>query len=353
MTPAVRAAVVSAVLALVAACEGREGRQPAQAQAVVWTDSVQLVVPESLAISGLGGLLVLPEGGLVVSDAGSGHLLVFAPDGQLARVIGKRGRGPGEMLVPASMALLGADTLAVTDNPTGRLLLFRLSDGSALESVRLPGPTTDIARATVGLWMASPSLEANTTHARWSPNSASVVRGGSIPEVFTEFPRIARNLALPVLAARGDTVWVGFFGENGARRYVGPASTPDAVLDFPRVRRRGVPLDDRAWLQSEMSYEDELGAVSVMRALGFLRDGRVAVVHLDITVQNDEPTFVGFLSALDPVTGQGCVDLPTPLAPDGMPLVHFTEDALYNVLVREDASGEPLFWVHRYVINHC
>jgi len=314
---------------------------------------VQLAVPESLAISGLGGLLVLADGGLVLSDAGSGHLLVFAPDGRLSRVIGKRGRGPGEMLVPASIALLGADTLAVTDNPTGRLMLFRLSDGSAIESVRLPGPTTDIARATAGLLMASPSLEANTTHALWSADSAQVARGGSIPEVFTEFPRIARNLALPVLAARGDTVWVGFIGENSARRYVGIGSTPDAVVDFPRLRRRGVPLDDRAWLQSEMSYEDELGAVSVMRALGFLRDGRVAAVHLDVTVQNDEPTFVGFLSVLDPRTRSGCVDRPIPLAPEGLPLVHFTEDALYNVFAREDASGEPSFWVHRYAINQC
>jgi hypothetical protein len=353
MTSAVRTAALSAAIVLVAACEGRDGRQPEQAQSVVWTDSVQLAVPESLALSGLGGLLVLPEGGFVVSDAGSGHLLMFTVSGQLVRVIGKRGRGPGEMLVPASMALLGADTIAVTDNPTGRLALFRLRDGAALESSRLPGPTTDISRAPSGLWLASPSFEANATHALWSPHSASVVRGGSIPEVFTQYPRIGRNLALPVLAARGDTVWVGFFGENGARRYVGPGSTPDGVLDFPRVRRRGVPLDDRAWLQSEMSYEDELGAVSVMRALGFLRDGRVAAVHLDVTVQNDEPTFVGFLSVLDPRTGSGCVDLPIPLAPGEMPLVHFTEDALYLVSAREDASGEPVFWVHRYGIGPC
>jgi hypothetical protein len=353
MTPPVRVAALSAILLLSTACHGRGDRQPDQAQSVVWTDSVQLAVPESLAISGLGGLLVLADGGFVLSDAGSGHLLVFAPEGRLSRVIGKRGRGPSEMLVPASMALLGADTLAVTDNPTGRLMFFRLGDGAALGSVRLPGPTTDIARATAGLWMASPSLEANTTHALWRADSARVARGGSIPDVFTEFPRIARNLALPVLAARGDTVWLGFFGENGARRYVGPASTPDAVLDFPRVRRRGVPLDDRTWLQSEMSYEDELGAVSVMRALGFLRDGRVAVVHLDVTVQNDEPTFVGFLSALDPVTGQGCVDVPIPLTPAAVPLVHFTEDALYVVSAREDADGEPVFWLHKHIVSRC
>jgi hypothetical protein len=342
-----------AVLCSVAACDTRSGPLPAEITSVTWTDSILLAIPESLALAAPGGLLVLPDRGFVVSDAGSARLLVFAANGQLTRAIGKRGRGPAEMLVPASLELLGPDTVAVVDNPTGRLVMFRLSDGAALQSPRLPGPTTDIRRSPDGLWLAGVSLETGSTHARWNATTTAVERGGSIPTVFTEFPRIARNLALPVLAARGDTVWVGLFGENGVRRYIGTTSKPDQTLEFPRLRRRGVPLNDRAWLQSEMSYEDELGAVSVMRALGLLTDGRVAVVHLDVTVQDDVATSVGFLSVHDPATGATCVDLALPPLPDSFTIVHFAEDALHALVWREDEEGERQFWMYRYEIERC
>jgi hypothetical protein len=36
-----------------------------------------------------------------------------------------------------------------------------------------------------------------------------------------------------------------------------------------------------------------------------------------------------------------------------VPLVHFTEDALYVVSAREDADGEPVFWLHKHIVSRC
>lgn len=340
--------VVSAFFACaLSACGERASSNAAAPGAAAWSDSVRLQIPDSLFLADPSGILPLPSGGFVISDGGSGRLLVFSADGQLVRTIGSRGRGPGELLAPTALELLGDDELAVTDNPTARLARFRLSDGSALEAVRLPGPTTVIVRAPGGLWLATASVETGRTHARYSSGDASLVRAGTIPQVFVDYPRLSRNLALPALAARGDTVWVGLLGENSVHRYVGAATEPSAAVEFPRARRRGVPLDDPAWLRSEMSYEDELGAVSVMREVGALADGRVAAVHLDITATDDAFTQVGYLSVIDPRTGRGCVDLPLSIDAEGIPVLRFAEDALYTVVIREDADGEPTYWIRR------
>jgi hypothetical protein len=333
-----------ALLALVA-CGAGETTDPSASTVAIWTDSVRVQLPADQFLASPGGILPLASGGFVVSDAGSGRLLIIGADGLLERVIGSRGRGPGELLVPASLELLGDDELVVTDNPTARLARFRLSDGVALDAVRLPGPTTDIRRAPEGLWLATPSMEANSTHARWAASDGSITRSGTVPRVFVDHPRLARNLALPVLAARGDTAWVGLIGENSVHQYVGTAEHARAEVVFPRVRRRGVPLDNAAWLESEMSYEAELGAVSVMHAVGALADGRVAALHLDITARDDAFTQVVFLSVLDPRTGTGCIDLPITFTGEGLPVTRFTDRALYTIVLREDAAGEPDVWI--------
>jgi hypothetical protein len=64
-----------------------------------------------------------PDGTLYVGDSHALEIRAFAPTGEFLRVIGRRGRGPGEFQQLYSMALLG-DTLIVHDPGNARLALF-------------------------------------------------------------------------------------------------------------------------------------------------------------------------------------------------------------------------------------
>ena len=76
------------------------------------------------------GLALAPDGTLWVSDASRDELVAFAPDGRVARVLGARGRGPGELRAPGGLAASGA-ALAVADAGNRRVQVFRLDDGSS------------------------------------------------------------------------------------------------------------------------------------------------------------------------------------------------------------------------------
>lgn len=314
--------------------------------ALAWRDSVRLRELEDLALTTPGGFALWSlESQLVVTDVAAGVVFVFGPDGLPRRRFGRRGRGPGELLAPASVEVWRGDTIVLTDNATARLAVATISGGQIVSATRLPTMATDVRRGATGLTLGAVSVESGRTFLRWRIGDSTFARGGLSPQPFLQYPRLLRNLALPVLATRGDSSWVGLMGDNAVSLYAGADTLPVRILEIPRVRRRGVPFDDRAWLNAEMSQEDELGRVSVLTALGVLTDGRLAAVHADLSI-DDAGTLSRqlYVSVIDAVTGDGCHDLPLPLAAEGIPLFRVHEDVLHVVAQRVGANDEGETW---------
>jgi hypothetical protein len=86
---------------------------------------------------------------LYVLDGGNARVLVFDRAGRFVRQIGKRGGGPGELLAPMRMALLGDGTLVVSDNGRRSFSVFG-ADGRFTRSV-----PHDTAFGLSGEWMAA------------------------------------------------------------------------------------------------------------------------------------------------------------------------------------------------------
>jgi hypothetical protein len=80
------------------------------------------------AFNRVRSLLLDAAGRVYVVDNGNRAVLVFGPDGEFERQLGREGAGPGEYRDPYSLAWLG-DTLALLDPRNARLALF-LRDGS-------------------------------------------------------------------------------------------------------------------------------------------------------------------------------------------------------------------------------
>lgn len=81
----------------------RPGEDPAAAQ-----DPAQLIWE-------VAGIARLQDGRVAVLSQGNHQLYLFEPSGELSRVIGGRGEGPGEFVRPQLLQYLAPDTLAVWD----------------------------------------------------------------------------------------------------------------------------------------------------------------------------------------------------------------------------------------------
>jgi len=88
----------------------------------------------------VAGAVRLPDGRIVVANAGPRELLVFGPDGGYAATLGRQGKGPGEFEGLAWIGHLRADTVVAWDNRLARWSLFT-PDG--LVRVVTPTPVPD------------------------------------------------------------------------------------------------------------------------------------------------------------------------------------------------------------------
>ncbi len=89
---------------------------------------------EDIAFQNLNYLVVDDTENIYVSDSKAGHILVFNKSGEFVRKIGKRGQGPGEMIFPLEIQILGQKELFVNDTGQAKVHFFTL-DGDFLKQM--------------------------------------------------------------------------------------------------------------------------------------------------------------------------------------------------------------------------
>ena len=67
---------------------------------------------------------LFPDGSAVVADRENSELVVLSPDGATHEVLARRGEGPGDVIYPYSMFVLGQDSVLVPDRRQSRITLF-------------------------------------------------------------------------------------------------------------------------------------------------------------------------------------------------------------------------------------
>ena len=92
--------------------------------------------PGDYEFQGINVGRLFPDGGAVVADRWNSDVVVVSPDGTTHEVLAKRGEGPGEVVYPYSMFVLGQDSVLVPDRRLSRLTLF-VGD-SVVHMARLP-----------------------------------------------------------------------------------------------------------------------------------------------------------------------------------------------------------------------
>ncbi|WP_420633587.1 6-bladed beta-propeller [Candidatus Palauibacter sp.] len=115
------------------------GELAAQERADTLVQVSNLTVPDSIPLTYVEQLVPGVDGSVFLLDARTDGVLAFDSDGAFRRRIGRRGEGPGELLAPWRLGLLGQDTLWVADARRPRINLYDAATGASLADLR---PTT-------------------------------------------------------------------------------------------------------------------------------------------------------------------------------------------------------------------
>jgi hypothetical protein len=74
-------------------------------------------------------LAPLPGGGIAVLDQQAAQVRLFGPEGAYQGALGAKGEGPGELMSPATLAIVPGDTMVVYDGRTRRVTWYPMNGG--------------------------------------------------------------------------------------------------------------------------------------------------------------------------------------------------------------------------------
>lgn len=266
---------------------------PAQERRDTLVEVSRLAVPDSVPLTYIEQLVHAVDGSMYMLDARTEGVLAFGPDGAFRQQIGRRGEGPGELLSPWRLGMLGRDTLWVAD-ARRRVNLYDASTGQSLADF---GPAI-WAATTVDGEIARPFAvlaDHSIMAFRWAVRDvlaevlAFRVERGAVSEGVSLAPLDLRDRSVAAPIAQGDgslqlrnpfshsdMIAVGPDGKRVAViRRPRPESSPAffvverhdvlrGIVDTVRVSYEPRPLDAgqvRAWAE-------ELGPVERMVELG-------------------------------------------------------------------------------------
>jgi hypothetical protein len=270
------------------------------------------------------------DGAFLISDLQSNAVFVYTRRGDRLELLGRKGRGPGELEGPAAIVQTQDSVLAVYGMGLRAVTLYSASTGAYLRRVSLPGYPSYYApsefRDTV--WLGARDLATGHSVLAWVPRTDSVSQAFPLPAEYSRYGEAMRFSGTP-LAIAGDTMVLGFSPFDPLLvldRHRGTADT----IDVPHRLRRGTRL--RVFQAQTADLDALLTSVSSIEALGFLPSHLLAVVHADKR-RTDGPhgplRADLFVSLLDLTALRGCIDQPVPVIADAVPIVRLRADTLF------------------------
>ena len=327
------------------------GAQPS-GLTLVPVDSVRLEESDASFIASISGFAVSSAGRFYVSDKGNLVVHEFAANGHRLRTFGRRGRGPGEFLIPTAMAVIGDSLLIV--NGSASLQAFDLRTGRHVWERVVPQVHRADAFVSRGGWLYFPSFDAlrHTSVGRIAGPTDSVAHGGPFPAPYGRNQLIDGAFSnLSVAVAGSDSVVTAFHASDFV--FIGRfGRTEHDSVHIPRISRNGARPDIMSKAGLDVAaLQPYVYALSIPFALGVLRASDIAVVHVDQTLLNGRVAGTLFVSVVSLRTKKACADASVPLLSDPPAWPAFRGDTLLLVQQGESTSGRPEVLVRKYTIR--
>ncbi len=324
-----RALVCAGLLSLASCTRDQEAASAPKREIVSLplASTVRLKDRDTALVARPNGFAVSSSGDYFVTDVLSRRVLRFDARGEFVQAIGRYGGGPNEFEAPGSLTTVSDSTLVIVDNPRRQALLWHLPSSAVIARLPLTGLTHTMASANDVLYAPTPDLERGTAGVRWRPDQGTVAQVGKLLDVFRE--RLPAIWGAVKVAAMGDSLL--FVG--GRSEFVIVADTlwrPHDSVAVPRAVRRGIPseIDDR--IGAGRTIYDVMRQLSTPFALHGLSAGRLAVFHLDASIEGNLVFGNVFMTVVSAAGPTRCVDVPVvSREPRAVPRVTMIADTLF------------------------
>jgi hypothetical protein len=334
---------ICALAFVVGGCE-----QPARPGSLVQIDSIVLreTLPEQ-AIHRPNRIYVADDGEILVSDFTSASVLRFGPHGDFLSRIGRAGKGPGEFVTPAMIAVLDT-TILVFDVSQRSAQLFRRTGEYLNVRYDVPFIANDIALNDRSVWATGVSFDSRWSVLSWNRQDGSLDWLMQKPTLWVELPLLG-SLGGAHAAFGPGVTWMTFSGVDQAMRWRGGLGGPPDTFAIPRTVRRGIPMD-LVRGGDPQALSNLFNEASGTADLSVLPSGGIAILYKDLEVKGKSRTGRYYVTVLDSMGSPTCVDLAVPLPEGRAPVTRLRADTLVVLEQVVPDSGEPTTIVRRWKI---
>ncbi len=310
--------------------------------AVGETDSVFVGKPNAIAVDAAGRVYI--------ADASTKRVLRVERDGTGLVPITRSGGGPGEVMRPTSLALIGDSVLAVQDAGKRSAELFDRASMQPRGSVAMGWPSTAIRGWHDGLVVGALMADSGTAYALLTNTVAAPRRGGTVPRIYTENPPIAQAFG-SVEVARDDSTVVGVFEASGTMYRWHLASKQIDSVAVAVATRRGARPDVMLELLRDPSKAPALAYKwSFPMLVGMISGDRSAMVTYDPTMANGTFTGPAHVQVVDWRSRRSCRELQLPVSAE-IPARYAMHGDTLTALVQHAGNDAVGTWIVRWVIG--
>lgn len=346
------ATVATVATVVLASCAGNAADRagPDGVTAITLIDSVAVVETDSVVVGKPNAIAVDAAGRVYISDASEKRVLRVERDGTTLTPITRTGGGPGEVMRPTSLALVGDSVLAVQDGGQRRATLFDRATMQPRGSIAMGWPSTAIRGWHDGLAVGALMADSGTAFALLTDSVTAPRRGGSVPRIYTENPPIAQAFG-SVEVARDDSSVVGVFeASNTVYRWHLASTRIDSVAVAVSARRGARPEVLLELLRDPSKAPALAFTWSFPMLVSMLSGERSAVITYDPTFANGTFTGPAHVQVVDWRSKRSCREVTLPVSAE-IPARYAMRGDTLTALVQhaeEEAAGT---WIVRWVVG--
>ena len=314
-------------------------------------DSIRVAEDDTLFLARPFHIVTGPSGHYFVVDGTEARVLEIARSGRIVRAFGRRGRGPGELVMPYSAAIGGDSILAVMDNGQKRVVLYNLHTGRYLRNFLLLGWQPSLQFSGDQLLAGILEVDPGTAVVRLTFTGERISAEGVIPPVIKTHPLLRSGFGAVRFTEAGNAVFAVFEVSQSLFHWRRGARVAEEI-PVPTVRRKGVRPDLFDELVRDPSKAAALGYDrSVPMLLSFLSPDILGLVTVDgqITAAGLVGTYA--LTVIDTGRGRVCPDIEVPAERDPLPQLTLSGDTLVVLQQGLDERGQPTSMIRRFLVR--
>lgn len=341
-----RATLIALLCAAAPTAVGAQVLRPTDSIAVREDNGV--IVNRVVAVAARGGRTF-------IGDGGESRVLEIGPRGNIVRVFGRKGRGPGELLSPGALAVGGDTALFVLDAGQRRLSVFDLRTGAFVRGFPVTGPMGFAPSLVVsGPALLVPQMDepTKTSIATLSDSGTVGSREGPLPPIGERHPILLGSHPMAAYTVSGRDVYA-IYALSPALHHWTRGSRTGETISLPVRSRRGV---------SEARYDALIRDPSRARELmydhsfpadvGVIAPGMVVLVTFDPTLGN-KGTWSGphHVTLVDVARRRVCPDAEVPVPREPLPRVALDGRTLVAVYQAVSADGDAATIIRRFTMQ--